>query len=103
MSATIVFVHGNFVTRHCWDAWVDRYQARGYRCVAIAYPGREGSVSELKLNPDGALLGGLTLNRVVQHHVDQIRALAEKPIIIGHSFGGLVTQLLLQRDLAVAA
>jgi pimeloyl-ACP methyl ester carboxylesterase len=103
MSRTIVFVHGNFVTRHCWDAWVDRYQARGYRCVAIAYPGRDRPVAELKRTTDNSVLRNLTLARVVQHHVDQIRALPEKPIIIGHSFGGLLTQLLLQRDLAAAA
>lgn len=103
MSSTIVFVHGNFVTRHCWDAWVDRYSARGYRCVAVAYPGRDRPVEELRRNPDRRLLRDLTLARVVQHHADIISSLPEKPIIIGHSFGGLVTQLLVQRDLAAAA
>jgi pimeloyl-ACP methyl ester carboxylesterase len=101
-SRTIAFIHGNFVSRHCWDAWIPRCEAQGYACHAIAYPGREGSVAELRANPDVALLGRLTLDEVVDHHVRSIRTLGEKPIVIGHSFGGLLTQLMLQRDVAVA-
>jgi pimeloyl-ACP methyl ester carboxylesterase len=103
MSRTIVFVHGNFVTRKCWDPWVARYSARGYTCVAVAYPGREGPVEQLRRSPDAALLGSLSLERVVEHHVSAIRALGERPIVVGHSFGGLLTQLLVQRGLAAAA
>ena len=103
MTRTIVFIHGNFVSRHCWDAWVTRYQKLGYTCVAVAYPGREGTVSSLRQNPDPALMGALTLEKVIEHHVKAIRSLDEKPIIIGHSFGGLLTQLMVQRDLAAAA
>ena len=103
MSNTVVFIHGNFVTRRCWDGWVARFRARGYECLAIAYPGREGSVGELRAKPDAALLGSLTLDRVLAHHLDIIGALDEKPIVIGHSFGGLLTQLVAQRDVAAAA
>lgn len=39
-SKTVAFIHGNFVTKHCWDRWADRYQARGYKTVQIACPGR---------------------------------------------------------------
>lgn len=103
MTRTIVFIHGNFVTRHCWDAWVTRYEKLGYTCIPIAYPGREGSPASLRKNPDSALMASLTLARVVEHHVTAIRALNEKPIVIGHSFGGLLTQLMVQRDLPAAA
>lgn len=100
--ATIVLVHGNFVTKHCWDGWVERYEARGHRCVTIAYPLRDRSVAELRrAHPDPAL-GRLGLSEVLEHHVSAIRALPEKPIVIGHSFGGFLTQLLLQRDVARA-
>ena len=81
-SRTIAFIHGNFVSRHCWDAWVPRCEARGYACHAIAYPGREGSVADLRANPDNELLGRLTLDDVVDHHVRSIQALGEKPIVI---------------------
>ena len=103
MTKTIAFIHGNFVTRHSWDAWVARFEKRGYTCVPIAYPGREGSPASLRKNPDGSLMASLSLPRVIEHHVTAIRALNEKPIIIGHSFGGLLTQLMVQRDLAAAA
>jgi pimeloyl-ACP methyl ester carboxylesterase len=103
MTRTIVFIHGNFVTRHCWDGWVTRYEKLGYTCIPIAYPGRDGSPASLRNNADSALMASLTLARVVEHHVTAIRALNEKPIVIGHSFGGLLTQLMVQRDLPAAA
>jgi pimeloyl-ACP methyl ester carboxylesterase len=103
MTKHVVFIHGNFVSRHCWDAWIPRYEARGYTCIAPAYPGREGSVASLKLNQNDPLLGTLTIEQTVEHLANAIRALPEKPIIIGHSFGGLLTQLMVQRDLGVAA
>jgi pimeloyl-ACP methyl ester carboxylesterase len=103
MTRTIAFIHGNFVSSRCWDAWVARYQSRGYSCVAIPYPGRDKPVDWLRANPDGALLGSLTLDQVADHHARVILSLDEKPIVIGHSFGGLITQLMVQRDLAAAA
>lgn len=103
MTKTIAFIHGNFVSSRCWDAWVARYQSRGYTCTAIPYPGRDRSVETLRANPDGKLLGSLTLSSVADHHARILGALPEKPIIIGHSFGGLLTQLMVQRGLAAAA
>ncbi len=103
MSHTIVFVHGNFVSRRCWEPWIERYESNGYGCVAIPYPGRDKPVDVLRKNPDGKFFGSLTLQRAIDDHVAAIRALGEKPIIIGHSFGGLITQQLVQRDLAAAA
>ena len=100
---TIVFIHGNFVTKRCWEPWVARYEARGHTCVTIAWPGRNQPVAELKRNPDDPFLGKLTIGEVIDHHVRTIQALPAKPIIIGHSFGGLLTKLMVQRDLAAAA
>ena len=103
MSKTIVFIHGNFVTRHCWDPWVERYKARGYNCIALAYPGRDKSVAAHKRDVAQPILSTLTIEQVIEHLAREIGALGEKPIIIGHSFGGLLTQLMVQRDLAAAA
>jgi pimeloyl-ACP methyl ester carboxylesterase len=103
MSGTIVFIHGNFVTRRTWEPWEARYSARGYRVASIAYPGRDRSVQSLKANPKDRFLRKLDLQTTIDHHVQKIRCLGEKPIIIGHSFGGLLTQLMVQRDLAAAA
>jgi pimeloyl-ACP methyl ester carboxylesterase len=102
-SKTVVFVHGNFVTRACWDGWAARYRARGYACVQIAYPLRDKPVEELRRRHPDPEVGRLELRDVIDHHVQAIAALPEKPIIMGHSFGGLLTQLLLARGLPVAA
>ena len=100
-SKTVVFIHGMYMNPLCWEGWVKRFEVKGYRCLALAWPGRDKSVKELQ-NAEPAL-GSLNLSRVVDHLADQIKGLDEKPILIGHSMGALATQLLLQRDLASAA
>lgn len=103
MTDTIVFIHGNFVTRRSWEPWAARYSARGYKVVSIAYPGRDRPVKTLKANPKDPFLRTLNLKATIEYHAQRIQAIGEKPIIIGHSFGGLLTQLMVQRDLAAAA
>ena len=101
-TKTIVLVHGMFMNPLCWENWILRLQAKGYKVHAPAWPGRDKSVEELrKAHPDPEL-PKLRLNHVVDHMANFIQSLDEKPAVIGHSMGGLVVQLLLQRDLAVA-
>lgn len=102
-SNTILFVHGMYMTPLCWEAWVSRFRAKGYECLAPAWPGRDRSVAELRKHPLDPQLGQLTLSAVLDHFTRTIQGLDEKPIVIGHSMGGLVAQVLLQRDLAAAA
>ncbi|MCJ7797835.1 MAG: alpha/beta hydrolase [Thermoleophilia bacterium] len=99
---TIVFVHGMYMNPLCWEQWVEYYQAKGYTCVAPAWPGRDHPVDALRKRHPDAQLGALTLGNVIEKFTDTIKALGEKPILIGHSMGGLVVQLLLQKDLAAA-
>ncbi|MGD0762134.1 MAG: alpha/beta hydrolase [Roseiarcus sp.] len=102
VASTIVFVHGMFMTPLCWEGWTARFTALGYRCLAPAWPGRERSVAELNAaHPDPAL-GRLTLTDVVDSMVRVLASLDDKPIVVGHSMGGLVTQILVNRDLAAA-
>jgi pimeloyl-ACP methyl ester carboxylesterase len=101
-SKTIVFIHGMFVTPACWDAWMGYYQTKGYKCLAPAWPGRDRPIETLRARHPDPELGKLTLAEVVEHYAAIIKGLAEKPVLIGHSMGGLITQILLQRDLAVA-
>ena len=101
-SRTIVFIHGLFVSKQCWDPWVARFESRGYQCLAIPYPERDAPVAELKRRHPDPRLAAVTLPEVLEHHVRVIQALPEKPVIMGHSYGGLLTQLLLQRGLGVA-
>ena len=101
MSRTVVFIHGAWMTPTCWDPFLGYYAARGYTCLAPAWPYHDGSVAELNAHPDPRL-GRLGLGEIADHYAQIIRALPEAPIIIGHSFGGLVTQILLDRGLGAA-
>lgn len=101
-TQTIVFIHGMYMNPLSWEHWMDFFQSRGYKCLAPAWPGRDLSVDTLRKQHPDPQLGHLTLNDVLIHYSSVIRALPEKPILIGHSMGGLVVQLLLQRDLAAA-
>ncbi len=101
-TKTIVFIHGMYMNSLCWEHWVRRFHAKGYKCLAPDWPGRDQPIAVLRQRHPDPELGRLTLSRVVEHYADAIGPLNEKPIIIGHSMGGLVVQLLLQRDLAAA-
>lgn len=100
-TKTVVFFHGMYMTPLCWEQWTERFQARGYRTLAPAWPGRDKSVKELQ-TPDAAL-GKLNLTDILDHLTKKIQALDEKPILIGHSMGALATQILHNRGLASAA
>lgn len=100
-SRTIVFIHGLYMTPLCWEAWIPRFESKGYSCLAPAYPGRDKSVQELQA-PDTAL-GRLSLSHIVDYLADKIGTMDERPILIGHSMGALIVQLLLNRGLASAA
>ena len=99
---TIVLIHGLCMTPVSWQGWVERYQQRGYKVLAPAYPGLEGrSVEELRRDPSP--IEKLDDRRRSAHHYETIiRALDKPPIIMGHSFGGAFTQILLDRGLGVA-
>jgi pimeloyl-ACP methyl ester carboxylesterase len=94
---TVVFVHGGWVTASCWDPFVRYFEASKYRCLAPAWPGKERSVEAIRADPSP--LAGLGIAQIVDHYDRIVRALDEPPILIGHSFGGLFVQLLLDRGL----
>jgi pimeloyl-ACP methyl ester carboxylesterase len=97
---TIVLVHGLWLTPRSWERWVDRYTSRGYRVLAPAWPGMEAEVEAL--NADPSPIARLTVDRIVDHYEDIILGLERPPIIMGHSFGGTFTQILLDRGLGAA-
>jgi pimeloyl-ACP methyl ester carboxylesterase len=101
-TKTIVFIHGMYMNSLCWEKWITLFQAKGYRCLAPDWPGRDKPVEVLRKNHPDQQLGRLTLSGVLDHYADTIRTLNDKPILIGHSMGGLAVQLLLQRDIAAA-
>ena len=97
---TIVLVHGFWVTPRSWEHWIARYQARGFRVLAPAYPGFEVEVEAL--NRDPSPIVRLTVPGLLAHFEGVIRALPAPPILIGHSAGGAFVQILLDRGLGAA-
>jgi pimeloyl-ACP methyl ester carboxylesterase len=98
-SQPIVLIHGMWMTPRSWDNWVDHYADRGYRAIAPGWPGVKDP-EETRRDPSA--LKGLGIKKVVDHYEELIRGLDRPPIIIGHSFGGLIGQLLLDRGLGAA-
>ncbi len=99
-SKTIVLIHGLWVTPRSWEKFQRFYEARGYRVLAPAWPGIVGDVAAMQRDPSS--FNGVGIEQVVAHYAKLISALPEKPILIGHSFGGLITQLLLDRGYGAA-
>jgi pimeloyl-ACP methyl ester carboxylesterase len=97
---TIVLIHGFWVTPRSWEHWITRYESRGYKVVAPAYPGFEVEVEAL--NADPSPIEALTVPAVVEHLEAVVGELDAPPIIMGHSAGGVFTQLLLDRGYGAA-
>jgi non-heme chloroperoxidase len=96
----VVLIHGLWLTPLSWERWVERFQSRGHQVIAPSWPGLEGDVEEVRRNT--ARYERLGVTEIVDHYDGIVRGLDEKPIIMGHSFGGLITQLLLDRGLGAA-
>jgi pimeloyl-ACP methyl ester carboxylesterase len=102
-SKTIVFITGAFVSHHGWKEWQSYFESKGYKTIAPAWPHKNGTAEELRnRQPNDTALATLTMTELVDHYAAIIKALPEKPILIGHSLGGMLTQILLNRDLAQA-
>ena len=97
---TVVLIHGLWMTALSWEHWVKRFSDKGYRVIARSWPGLEGDIDELRRDPTPIATLGVT--EAVNHYEQIIRGLDRPPIIMGHSFGGLMTQILLDRGLGAA-
>jgi pimeloyl-ACP methyl ester carboxylesterase len=97
---TIVLIPGLWMTALCWEHWVKHYPDKGYCVVARSWPGMEGDIEQLRRDPGS--FASLGLKEVVDHYEQIIREIETPPIIIGHGFGGLVTQILLDRGWGAA-
>lgn len=97
----IVFIHGLFVNPKSWGDWKTYFESKGYTCYTPANPSHEGDPKALRenINPD---LTKVNFEDVVMNIANFIDTLPTKPIIIGHSLGGLVVQKLISMDKAIA-
>ena len=97
---TIVLVHGFWVTPISWEKWVERYEDKGYRVLTPTYPGFEGGVDALREDPSP--IEALTFPSIIEHIGAIIDELDSPPIIMGHSAGGVLTQILLDHGYGAA-
>lgn len=101
-TKTVIFIHGMFMTPASWANWQKYFESRGYKTLAPAWPYHEGKPSDQRASHPNAQLGKLTLDDVLESYRKVIREQKEKPILIGHSMGGLIVQLLMQEGLGAA-
>ena len=90
---TIVLIHGFWVTPRSWEHWKSRYESRGYRVLTPAYPGFEVEVEALRADPTP--IEELSVPAVIEHLEGVVGELEAPPILMGHSAGGVFTQILL--------
>lgn len=97
----VIFIHGLWLHATSWNPWIDRFRSAGYEPLAPGWPGDPDTVEEARANPE--LIADHGIDDVVAHYAKIIDGLEARPILIGHSFGGMIAQKLLGQDLAVAA
>ncbi|MCP3141891.1 alpha/beta hydrolase [Pyxidicoccus xibeiensis] len=97
---TIVLIHGLWMTPRSWEHWSERFKSRGFKVLAPAYPGLEVEVEALRNDPSP--IEKLTIEHVAHHYEAFIRGMESPPILMGHSFGGALVQMMLDRGLGAA-
>lgn len=96
---TVVLIHGLFMTALSWEKWAARYTDKGYQVIAESWPGMD-EIDALRRDPSA--VENLGIADIVDHYDALIRQLDDPPIIMGHSFGGAFTEILLDRGLGAA-
>ena len=97
----VVFIHGLWLHASSWGPWLELFQDAGYAPVAPGWPGAPDSVDEAREHPE--LVAGKGITDIVDHYAAIIRDLPTQPILVGHSFGGLIAQRLLGDGVGAAA
>ena len=96
----LMLIHGAWLSVRSWENFAEYFENRGFAVSAPEWPRKEGDVEELREETEE--LKGLGIAEIVDHYHAKIRALDEPPVLIGHSFGGLIVELLLDRGLGRA-
>lgn len=97
----VLFIHGLWLHRSSWAPWMEMFAARGYDPYAAGWPGEPDTVEEARAHPEA--VADVGIDDLVEHHAKLIAELPGRPILVGHSFGGMFAQRLLGMDLAAGA
>src|ERR1700736_2344076 len=97
----VVFIHGLWLLPSSWDRWAAVFEEAGYTALTPGWPDDPETVEEAKAHPE--VFAHKTVKQVADHFDDIIRKLTKKPATIGHSFGGLMTQILAGRGLSAVS
>ncbi len=98
----VLFITGAFVGNNCWDEWRIYFESKGYTTLAPPWPHKDASPEELRNRYPAAGIASNRLRILTDYYAVITNELLDKPILIGHSIGGLIVQLLLQRGLGTA-
>ena len=99
-STPVVFIHGLWLLPSSWDRWGEFFKTAGYAPLAPDWPDDPETVEQARANPD--VLAKKTLKQVGDHVAEVIGGLTKKPVVMGHSTGGLLAQLIADRGLSAA-
>jgi non-heme chloroperoxidase len=96
----VVFIHGLWLLASSWEPWAGAFEEAGYAPLCSGWPDDPATVEEARTSPQ--VLAGKGVGQVADHFAAVIGALDRKPVVVGHSFGGLLAQILAARGLAAA-
>src|SRR5437763_393696 len=97
-STPVVFIHGLWLLPSSWDAWADFFRQAGYAPLTPDWPDDPATVEAARAEPE--VVAKKTLKQVADHTTEIINALNKKPVVMGHSTGGLLAQMLAGRGLS---
>lgn len=97
----VVFIHGLWLHASTWGPWMDLFREHGYQPIAPGWPGEPDTVDEARMHPE--LVADTTIDAATAHFADLIATLDTVPVLVGHSFGGLIVEKLLGEGIGAGA
>jgi pimeloyl-ACP methyl ester carboxylesterase len=94
----VVFIHGLWLLPSSWDAWTELFEQSGYAALTPSWPDDPETVDEARAHPE--VLAGKKLGQIADHVAEVIQELQKKPVVMGHSTGGLLAQMIADRGLS---